>query len=137
MLTNTAYRASDRSVQIINDFLALTPQQLETIKPFLWDDCRLCCQASSYGFDVPDGQEETQVNHREFGVHNPDDAFNKSTLKYLLIAEDDQADYAGNYGRITFDNEWNSALTVVVMKNACVVGCGASGVYVGQFEAAG
>jgi hypothetical protein len=134
VLTRADERISDRSIQIINDFLGLSHTHLDTIKQYLWDNCKLNCESSSYGFDVPDGADEGQINHQEFGVFNQDDALEKSTLKYLLISEDDQEDYPNNYGRLQFDNEWNSHLTTIVMKNAGIVGAGDSGLYLGSWE---
>jgi hypothetical protein len=136
ILSTQGERISARSLRVINDFLELTPAQLEKIKHYLWEDCKLNCEVSSYGFDVPDDKEETQVNHEEFGVHNPDDAFEKSSPPDLLIIEDDQISYEGNFGHLTFDNEWNSSLTTIVMSNGEIVGYGDSGVNLGRFEPA-
>jgi hypothetical protein len=134
ILTATEHRIAERSFRIVNDFLGLRPAQLEAIKKFLWDDCKLCCAMTSYGFDIADDQDETETNHREFRVHGPDDVLKASTLKYLLIIEDDQESYRSNFARLTFDNEWNSSLTTVVMKDGSIVGCGDSGLHIGQFE---
>lgn len=134
ILTNNDHTIADRSFQIVNDFLTISHQHIEKIKNFLWEDCKLNCEATSYGFDVPDGKDEVEVNHEEFGVFNGADALAKSTLKYLLISEDDQESYPNNYGHLPFDNEWNSHLTTVVMKNGEIVGWGDSGLYLGEYE---
>jgi hypothetical protein len=110
VLTNNEVRISERSFQIISDFLELSLEQLEKIKQFLWEDCKLCCDVTSYGFDVPGGKDEVQTNHDEFGVHSPDDALRQSSLHCLLIMESDQESCPSNYGYLTFDNEWNSGL---------------------------
>lgn len=136
VLTTGSERLADRSVATINDFLALTQPHFDQIQQLLWQDCQQCCNLTSYGFDVPDGPDEAQINQQEFGVHNPDDAWQKSTLVYLLVIEEYQQSYPSNYGLLTFDNEWNGALTVVVMKNGRIVGSGDSGLYIGQFEQA-
>jgi hypothetical protein len=125
---------SDRSFQIIDDFLSLSDVHLEKIKQFLWEDCKLNCETSSYGFEVPDGKNEVEINHEEFGVLTGDDAFKKSTLKYLLISEYDQENYPNNYGHLQFDNEWNSHSTTIVMKNGNIVGYGDSGLNIGRWE---
>jgi hypothetical protein len=135
ILTKEQDHISDRSVQIINDLLGLSVQDLEIIKDYLWEDCKLNCEISNYGFDIPAGKTEQEVNHEEFGVLNREDAYAKSDLKYLLVCEDDQDTYTNNYGFLTFDNEWNGHLTVVVMKNGYLVGCGDSGLYLGKYEA--
>jgi hypothetical protein len=134
ILTKDKDRISDRSVQIVNDLLGLSVQHLKTIKNYLWEDCKLNCEVSDYGFDVPEGKTEQEVNHEEFGVFNGEDAYEKSNLEYLLISENDQDDHTNNYGLLTFDNEWNGHLTVVVMKNGDIVGCGDSGLYLGEYE---
>jgi hypothetical protein len=134
ILTINDHSISERSFQVIHDFIDLSDVHLERMKQFLWEDCKLNCEISSYGFDVPDGRDEVQINHQEFGVFNGDDALEKSTLSYLLISEYDQENYSNNYGRLQFDNEWNSHLTTIVMKNGNLVGCGDSGLHIGQWE---
>lgn len=134
ILTNSKHSISDRSVRIVNDLLSLSQQHLETIKNYIWEDCKFCCDVTDYGFDVPEGKTGQQVNLEEFGVFDRDDAFEKSHLKYLLISENDQEDYNNNYGLLTFDNGWNGHLTVVVMKNGNIVGFGDSGLYLGEYE---
>ena len=134
IFTATEYRISDRSFYVINDFLGLDPSQLEHIKQFLWEDCQFCCDTTSYGFDVPEGQNEAKTNHIEFRVDNPNDALRESTLKYLFVSEDDQEHYSSNFGRLTFDNEWSGHLCTIVMKNGSIVGYGDSGLYIGKFE---
>lgn len=134
ILTNTDHSISDRSFRTVNDFLNLNHKHIELIQNFLWEDCKLNCELTSYGFDVPDGKDEVGVNHEEFGVFNGEDALAKSTFIYLLISEDDQEEYPSNYGHLRFDNEWNSHLTTVVMKNGEIVGWGDSGLYLGEYE---
>lgn len=137
ILTTQEDRISDRSLRVIHDFLALSSGELEKIKQFLWEDCKLNCDVSSFGFDVPEGKTETQANHDEFGVHNGDDALRKSVPPSLAIYENDQATYKGNFGHLHFDNEWNSHLTTVIMRDGQIVGCGDSGLYLGAFESEG
>jgi hypothetical protein len=134
ILTKDEDRISNRSVRIVNDLLELSIQHFETMRNYLWEDCKLNCDVTDYGFDVPEGKTEQDVNHEEFGVFNAEDAYEKSSLKYLLIIEDDQDEYANNYGLLTFDNEWNENFTVVVMKNGDIVGFGDSGLYLGKYE---
>jgi hypothetical protein len=134
VLTASDSRISERSFHTINDFLGLSDVHLEGIKQLLWEDCKLNCEISSYGFDVPDGSDEVQINHQAFGVFNGNDALEKSALRYLLISEDDQESYPNNYGRLQFDNEWNSHLSTIVMKNGTIVGCGDSGLHIGKWE---
>lgn len=137
ILTNHEGAVSDRTLRVIHDFLALSSNELEKIKQFLWEDCKLNCDLSSYGFDVPEGKTETQANHDEFGVHNGDDALRKSVPPSLSIYESDQETYKGNFGHLHFDNEWNSHLTTVVMRDGEIVGFGDSGLSLKAFESAG
>lgn len=133
VLTENERCLSDRSIQIVNDFIGLSYQHLETIKKFLWEDCKLNCELTSYGFEIPDGKSETEVNHQEFEVFNPEDAYKKSRLLHLSIDENDE-EYTNNYGLLPFDNEWNSHLTTVVMKNGDIVGYGDSGLCLNKYE---
>lgn len=124
---------SDRSVKIVNDLLQLDASHVAKIKHFLWENCKLCCEVASYGFEVNEGEDETEVNHRGFGVFNGEDAYRKSSLRYVSIHEEDE-EFKGNYGQITFDNEWEGHLCVVVMKDGEIVGWGEDGLHVGEFE---
>lgn len=133
ILTKNKQAISDRSVHVVNDFIALSSQHLNTIKAFLWEDCKANCEDSSYGFEVPDGKSEIEVNHQEFGVFNGEDAYQKSSLSFL-VCESDQEKFSNNYGYLYFDNSWNTHLTTVVMKNGSIIGYGDSGVYIGKYE---
>jgi hypothetical protein len=134
ILTKNEHSISDRSVRIVNDLLGLSRQHLEIIKNYLWEDCKFCCDVTDYGSNVSEEKTDQEVNLEEFGVFNKEDAYGKSYLEYLLISEDNQEDYTNNYGLLTFDNEWNGHLTVVVMKNGNIVGFGDSGLYLGKYE---
>lgn len=133
IFTSTPQEISDRSIQIVNDFIGLTHEHLALIKNLLWEDCQSCCEDMSWGVDVVEGKTETEANHEYLGVFNEEDAYQKSSLS-LNIYEDDQEEYESNYGYLCFDNSWNSHLTTVVMKNGNIVGYGDSGLYVGEFE---
>lgn len=130
--TDIANAISDRTIQIINDFLALPPTEMETIKGFLWEDCELCCEEIACD-EIPEGMTETEANHHYYGVFGPEDAYRKSNFRYLYVSEY-REEYTGNYGCLPFDNEWNSHLTTIVMRNGKIVGYGDSGIYLGQFE---
>ncbi|MEM8863880.1 MAG: hypothetical protein AAGD96_36690 [Chloroflexota bacterium] len=133
LIVNNDYQISDRTLAIVNAFLGLNERSLPEVKRFLWEGCQLCCEEISYGVEVKEGQTETEANHEAFGVFNGDDAFKKSSFMYLLINESNE-EFVGNYGLLNFDNEWESHISVVVMKDGEIVGHGESGVYVGQFE---
>lgn len=124
---------SDRSVAIVNDTLNLDGNAVDLIKRHLWESCKECCEYFMCDVELKPGQTETEANHEKYGVFNPDDAFAKSHLTEVYVSEGDE-ELKGNYGNITFDNEWNSHSDVVVMKNGKIVGRGDSGVYLGVFE---
>jgi hypothetical protein len=131
--TAAAETISDRSIHIINDFIALTDQHLNAVKSFLWQDCQSCCNSLSWGVLVPAGKTEAEANHEDLGVLNADDAYVKASLK-LKIYEDAQKEYEANYGHLTFDTHWNSHFVAVIMKNGNIVGFGNSGLWLGAFE---
>jgi hypothetical protein len=131
--THAAETISDRSVQIVNDFIALADQHISAVKGYLWQDCQSCCETLSWGVYVPDGKTEAEANHEDIEVFNAEDAYRKSTLS-LGIYEDDQQAYASNYGHLSFDTPWNSHIVCVVMKNGDIVGYGDSGLWLGAFE---
>lgn len=126
-------RVTDRTAVIVRDFLSLRPEDRADIQRELWRSCRECCELIDFGAAARPGQTLAEANHDHLGVRSEEDALQESTLRYLLIDEGDQK-FAGNYGQLVFDNEWNSDLTVVVMKNGRIVGHGDSGLYVGRYE---
>jgi hypothetical protein len=130
---HAAETISDRSVQIVNDFIALTDQHIAVVKAYLWQDCQSCCETLSWGVYVPHGKTEAEANHEDIGVFNASDAHEKSTLS-LGVYEDDQQAYVSNYGHLRFDTPWNSHIVCVVMKNGDIVGCGNSGLWLGAFD---
>jgi hypothetical protein len=131
--TEVAETVSGRSIQIVNDFIALTEQDLSKIKNFLWQDCQACCESLSWGVFVPAGKTEAQANHEDIGVLSAEDAYSKASLS-LNVYEDVQKEYDSNYGHLTFDTNWNSHFVTVVMKNGDIVGFGNSGLWLGAFE---
>lgn len=131
--TNEKHKISNRSIDIVNQFIRLSPPELCTIKKFLWEDCQFCCANISWGVYVPEGKSETEANHEDLGVFNEQDALEKSSLK-VTIYESDEECYTDNYGYLCFDNSWNSHLTTIIMKNGKIVGYGDSGVDVEKFN---
>jgi hypothetical protein len=125
---------SARGHATIRDVVALRPDALARIKALIWENCVLCCEGSSYGFDVPEGRSETEANFANFGVHDAQSAYEQCSPPIVSIYEIDHADYAGNYAHITFDNAWESHLMTVIVRNGVVVGGGESGIRLGQFE---
>ncbi len=132
--TNVPGQISARGLATIRDVVALDADALARIKQLIWENCVLCCEGSSYGFDVPEGQSETEANFANFGVHDPQGAYEKCSPPIVSVYEIDHADYAADYAHITFDNAWESHLMTVIVRNGEVVGGGESGVYLGQFE---
>lgn len=114
---------SDRSIAIVSDTFNLDENALHLIKQHLWESCMACCEYFSCIGEVKPGQTETEANHERYGVFNPDDAFARSHLMDIYISEDDE-ELKGNYGHLNFDNEWNTHVDVVVMKNGKNVGRG-------------
>lgn len=134
LLTKQQHTISGTSIAILNDFLNLADDALVLIKAFLWENYLECCDHSDYGFHSKEGQTEREATFEAFGVSSQEDAYRRSSFLYFLISEENEK-YKNRYGHLTFDNEWESHLSEVVMKNGKIVGCGESGSYLGKYEA--
>ena len=74
-LKNTEHIISEKFTQCVNDFLTLSELHKPLMQQLLYTHCKMCCENVSYGFDVLDGETETEANLREFGVTNETTAF--------------------------------------------------------------
>ncbi|MGL4584557.1 MAG: DUF6985 domain-containing protein [Flavobacterium sp.] len=88
----------------LNDVLSLSTNQIVEIKNLLFWYFNLCCETTSYGFDIDITKEETKAdaNKRYFDVKNEEDTWIKSKLELITILEDE-----GRAAMLNFDVPWD------------------------------
>lgn len=133
-LKNTDKIVSEKFVLAVNDFLQLPTDSSTLLKKLLYKHCLACCEHTSYGFDILDGETETQANLREFGVSNEEAAFEKSYINHIVIDESEQND--NRYVRMVFYPVWEEEHGCeLIIKNGVLLNYfGESGTYIGQFD---
>lgn len=132
-LKNTELIISEKFTQCVNDFLTLSEHHKPLMQQLLYAHCKMCCENVSYGFDVLDGETETEANLREFGVTNETTAFEKSCLDHIVIEEND---LKNRYVTIVFYPEWEDEHGCeLILKNGELLDfSGENGTYLLQFE---
>ena len=121
-----------RMVAVLNDFLALSPAELPTVKQLLWADCLADFENINYGFGPDTGEPELVVNQREFGIYSAEDAFAQSNLTQVSIPEEPTLRH--RYGAIEFEPAWAGHGCSVIMKDGQLIGTSANDYYFGKYE---
>ncbi len=123
---------TERMVAVLNDFLALSPADLPTVKQLLWADCLDDFENISYGFGPDTGEPELVVNQREFGIYSAEDAFAQSNLTRVSIPEEPTLRH--RYGAIEFEPAWAGHGCSVIMKDGQLIGTYSNDYYFGKYE---
>jgi hypothetical protein len=110
---------TERMVAVLNNFLALSPAELPTIKQLLWDDCQDDFDNINYGFGPDTGEPEWVVNQREFGIYSAEDAYSQSNLTCVSIPEEPTARH--RYGSIDFEPTWTSHGCSIIMEDGQLI----------------
>ena len=111
---------TERMVAVLNDFLALSPDELPTIKQLLWADCLDDFENINYGFGPDTGEPELVVNQREFGIYSVEDAYAQSNLTCVSIPEEPTARH--RYGSIDFEPAWAGHGCSIIIKDGQLIG---------------
>jgi hypothetical protein len=131
---DTGRDVSATMVAVLNDFLALKKEDLETVKEYLWEDCKDAFANVSYGVDAREGETETEANFREFGIHDKEDAYNQSDFDCVAIDGDDDI-FQNRYGMIRFYPVWEQEHGCgIVMQNGKLIARYSNDVYFGRYE---
>ena len=125
---------SERTAQTVRQVQALGPADHARLLEVVWENCLLNVEGSSYGFDIRDGQTETEANLEAIGVHDAASALARTRLRYCRIDEEDQSTFTANYAVFFMDNAWETHGLDVVVRDGRVVGGGENGVWLGRFE---
>jgi len=116
--------------EALADFLALDASHVPRLAELLFADCKDKFESVSFGFDLLEGETDTEANHREFGVFTPADALAKSELKYVHVEGEK---FPNRYFSIVFEAPWGD-LEHIVVRNGRLLTFYEDGVYFGQFE---
>jgi hypothetical protein len=127
---------TETMVAVLNDFLALPPAELPRVKQLLWEDCQEDFDNIDYGFTPAEGETYQEVNRREFGIHNAEDAYAKSRLEQLSIREEEPGQ-RHRYGAIDFDSEWAGHGCSIIMQDGRLIAVYSSDWHFSQYESAG
>lgn len=125
---------SEKSIQTIMDFLNLSESHKPLMQKLLYKHCVDCCEQISYGFEVKEGEDETDVNMREFGATNEQSALENAKLYNVTIEVG--TNLRNRYAIITFYPEWEIEHgCVLILKNGELLDyCGEAGVWLDKFE---
>lgn len=123
---------TDKMAASLNDFLALTEKELETVKQHLWEDCKQAFEEISYGVELLEGETETEANHRDFEIFNPEDAYRKSFFKRISIPEEPKL--TNHYAVIDFSPEWESHGCSIIVKNGVIIARYSNDWYLSKYE---
>jgi hypothetical protein len=123
---------TERMVAVLNDFLALSPDELPTVKQLLWADCLDDFENINYGFGPDTGEPEMVVNQREFGIYSAEDAFAQSNLAQLSIPEEPALRH--RYGAIDFELSWAGHGCSIIMKDGQLIATYSNDWHFRQYE---
>ena len=128
-LDQEAPEVTDKMTAIVNDLLQLKQDQLGRVKDLLWEECLFAFHVADYGVEPMEGESHVEAHLREFEISNAEDAFAKSSIKEIHIADK----FKNRYAEIKVDTGSNNYISLVV-KNGRIVDFGDDGVYLGWFE---
>ena len=123
---------TERMVAVLNDFLALSPADLPTVKQLLWADCLDSFQDIDYGFQAAPGETELATNQREFGIYSAEDAYAQSNLTQLAIPEEPALRH--RYGAIEFDPGWAGHGCSIIIKDGQLLATDANDRHFSKYE---
>jgi len=128
-LDQEAPEVTDKMTAIVNDLLQLKQDQLDRVKDLLWEECLFAFHVADYGVEPMEGESHVEAHLREFEISNAEDAFAKSSIKEIHIADK----FKNRYAEIKADTGSNNYISLIV-KNGHIIDFGDDGVYLGWFE---
>jgi len=125
----TTPELTDKMMATINDVLALEPGNLSRVKELLWEECNFSFQVADYGVEMEPGETSLQAHFREFGISNPDNAYEKSSIKEIHISDE----FEERYAQIKVDTGANNYISIIV-KNGRIIDFDDDGTHLGWFD---
>jgi hypothetical protein len=120
---------SDKMVAIINEVLALQPENLDRVRELLWEECNFAFQVADYGVDAEADETPLQAHLREFGISSPNDAYDRSDIQSIQISDE----FGGRYAEIKVDTGSSNLISIIV-KNGQIIDFDDDGTYLGWFD---
>lgn len=120
---------TDKMTATINDVLALEPGNISKVKELLWEECNFSFQVADYGVDLEAGETSLQAHLREFGISNPDDAYEKSRIQEVDISDE----FDGRYAQIKVNTGSGNYISIIV-KNGQIIDFDDDGTHLSWFD---
>jgi len=120
---------TDKMTAIVNDLFQLKQDQLGRVKELLWEECLFAFHVADYGVEPMEGESHVEAHLREFEIGNAEDAFSKSSIKEIHVADE----FKNKYAEIKVETGSNNYISLIV-KNGRIIDFGDDGVYLGWFE---
>jgi len=125
----TGSEVTDKMTATINDVLALGPEDLGRVKELLWEECNFAFQVANYGVESEEGETSLEAHLREFGLSEPNDAFDQSEFREIHITDE----CAGRYAKIKVNTGSENYISIIV-KNGRIVDFDDDGTHLGWFD---
>lgn len=123
---------TDKMTECVHEILLLNISELELIKELLWEECNLAFTISDYGYEPKVGETHLEAHLRGFGIKNKEDAYSKSDIKEIHIAQEND-NLEGCHSEIKIDSASENLISIIV-KNGKIIDFDDDGTYVGSFE---
>jgi hypothetical protein len=123
---DAASEVTNKTTEIINDVLALGPDNLGRIKELLWEECNFAFQVADYGVELEEGETSLEAHLREFKISGPDDAFDRSTFCEIHISDE----FVGRYAELKVDTGSDNYISIIV-KNGRIIDFDDDGTHLG------
>jgi hypothetical protein len=107
---DAALEVTDKTTEIINDVLALGPDDRGRVKELLWEECNFAFQVADYGVALAAGETSLEAHLREFKISGPDDAFDRSTFREIHIADE----FVGRYAELKVDTGSENYISIII-----------------------
>jgi hypothetical protein len=125
-----AFAINEAMRHALADFLALDGSAMARVAELLFENCCSALEGTDYGVDALEGETLAQANHRDFAIHTPADALDKSHFRRVTIHGEV---FANRYFSLLFETPWGD-LQHVVAKNGRLFTVYQDGVWFGQFD---
>ncbi len=130
--SNLTPSITEKMFECVKDILALEKLELETIKEMLWEECYFAFSVTDYGCEPIAGETDLEANFREFGISNKEDAYSKSEIIEIQIAQEYDT-YSGRYAEIKINSASDNLISIIV-KNGKIIDFDDDGTNLGSFE---
>lgn len=129
---HTPKSITEKMMACLNDVLVLETSNLDIIKDLLYEECLFSFQVADYGCEPKENETHLEAHLREFGISNKEDAFTKSHILEIHIAEDNDQ-FKGRYSEIHMDSATDNLINIII-KNGKIIDYDDDGTYLDSFD---